>query len=96
MGHVYKVESTDAEDVSPAASVNIAAKTYSWTARIVADVPVYVFIDKAGNSPDADDGDFPVIEFAETLFAVAKGHEISVRGEEAGTVWVSEVKCSSY
>jgi len=90
---ILRIQETDSADVSDAAAVEVvSAKGYAWTARIVADVPIFVLI-AAG--VDADDEDLYLNEFEDQLFAVSADQDVSILGTDIGVAWVSEVRRSS-
>jgi len=89
---ILRLGPTETDDVASAADVVFAAKIYPWTARIIADVPIFV---KVGVTPEATDEDIYLNEFESPLFNIAAGEAISVLGSDTGKVWVTEVYLSS-
>lgn len=92
MNCILRIQMTETDDVTAVADVVFAAKGYPWTARIIADVPIYV---KVGIAPEATDEDIYINEFESPLFSVASDEEVSVLGTDVGKVWLSEVRISS-
>jgi len=86
--------SSDSFPVTFDAPTVIAALSRSWTARISADVPIYIKVGEPG--VEATDGACYLNEFEGSIpLAVPKGHEISILGTDIGTVWVAEIKFSA-
>lgn len=94
MTKTLRIQETDSDDVDAVDAVIFSAKGYPWTARILADVPVYVLVGHTGET-EATDEDFYINEFDPHLLAVGACEDVSILGTDTGTVWVSEVRCSS-
>ena len=91
---ILRIQETDAAEVSDASAVTATtAKGRAWTARIVADVPIFVLI---GVDAEATVDDLYINEFEECAhLAVSADQEVSVLGTDSGTVWVSEIRVSA-
>lgn len=88
---ILRLGPTETDNVTNAADVVFAAKNYPWTARIIADVPIFV---KVGGV-EATVEDIYLNEFESPLFNVAAGEDVFVLGTDTGKVWVTEVYLSS-
>jgi len=90
---VHRIISSESFTLTAASHDETSAKTYPWTARIVADNHVVNVAVGMAAEADADDYAIPANEDAE--IAVAEGEIVSIYSEDGGKVWVSEVKCSA-
>lgn len=83
---------TDTDDVDNIDPAVFAATGINYTARIIADVPVYVEI---GIDAEATEASCYVNEFTEIYVNVGPDEDVSILGSDTGTVWVTEVRASS-
>ena len=90
---VLRIQNTDHEDLDDTTPLAFEARGYSWTARIIADVPFYAIVGAVGINATADDAYFN--EFEENLLSVGAEEDLSILGSDSGEVWVSEVLASS-
>lgn len=93
MTTIIRIVNTETDAVNSGGATSFEMKGYPWTARIVADVPVYVLV---GIDAVATVEDAYVNEFDDhTMFSIGADEDVSVLGTDVGTVWVSEVRKSS-
>lgn len=89
---IIRLISTLADAVDNTDPAVFSSKGYGYTARIIADVPVFVEIDV---DAVADEDSAYVNEFSELFVNVSPDETVSVLGSDEGNVWVSEIKVSS-